>query len=80
MGHEHAVAPDQRVESAKPVAVTPHAEVRHPPDALAQDVDHGSDVEEVHPAPGRAQVGHDQTGTLGGRCFAERISFQPVVR
>ena len=53
---ERAVGLDALVQGAKPVAIGVHGEPRHDPDDLAQEMNHGRNVVELHPAAELAQV------------------------
>jgi predicted dehydrogenase len=61
VGHEGAVLADVGVESFERRPIPVDGEVGHPPHALAQDVDDGTDVEELHPAACGAQVDDPQS-------------------
>ena len=65
ISHEAAVLADARVQLAQPVPVPLDREVRHPPDALAQDVDDRADVEELHPAAGGPKIHDLEAGVTG---------------
>lgn len=64
MRNERSLPADAGVELDEFVVVPLNAEVRHPPDAFAQDPNHRA--EELHPAPGGLQISDREAGLLGG--------------
>jgi len=68
------------VESFEGFPVPVDREVRDPPDALAQDVDDCTDVEELHPAARGAQVHDLQSHRPGCRGLTLGIAASPLPR
>ena len=66
MGHEGAVSLDPVVELREPPAVAVDGEAGDDPDDLAEEVDDGGDVGELHPESGLVEPDQLQSGGRSG--------------
>src|SRR6185437_748511 len=76
---ERTLGLDPLVQLDQPVTVALHAEVRHRPDHLAQEVDDGADVEELGAHPLHPQIDDPQPGGLGLGAHGVRVKLGPFL-